>query len=654
MRHWLVTAWIAAVLCAACAAPPVREPPAVAEVPREPSPAPAPVRGAPSAPVAAEPGVEEAARREPAVRELDPEALAARVRELISRGRSAQAEALARQGAAAGSVPGSVRERLARALLEGYRHEGALDVLGAPASDWGPGRWRLRGAILEALGRAAEAVEAYAAAAREADEVEAEELRARVRFLVRTMGPGQRNALTARCPACPEAGYARLVAAQKALAEGRREDAEAQLAALAEDFPDDPVGRTARAQLGDLQAVRQVRPGLYGLLLPLSGPLKPFGRRALRGALVGSRLFGDDGDPQVRLAVFDTGGDPERAARGVEELAGRGAVGIVGPLKGAAAAAAADTARRLGVPLVTLTPVEGIAGGEVYRLYLPEAEEVAVLAQYAVQERGWRRIALLYPDTAVGRRYRDLFWDEVLAAGGEVTGAEPLGAGPGAAGEAIEKLTGVFGLSREEIRRRFLEEERARLRRQRELLGALGIEEDPTPAEIEVDEQRLRTYRPRPIVDFDAVFLPVGSLEAAQIAPQFPFHDVEGVALLGIRTWNYPTLVEVGEEYVEGAVFPAETHPLLPAAREFFASYRDTFGEAPGVLEAYAHDAVRLVLGVRDGFEAETRAALTRHLAATWAAQGVTGPLTARPGGDIVPAPKLLTVRGGQILPLAE
>ncbi len=606
--------------------------------------------------------------------------------------------------AAGGPEAAQARRRLAELLGSGARYEELLALL-AVLQDADPAElWRWRAEAAEATGVPEQAVWDFVEAARRSDPMVAEELTARIRTLLDGMDPVTLEHLIAGCPFCPEGGYARLRLARQALATGQFDLAEPILDALLADFANDPIAAAAARHRAELTAQRAIQPGRYGLLLPLSGPLQVFGQRALRGALLASRLLtpappgenpaeagspwehGVQG-PEVHFSVFDTEGDPEIAALGVEELARQGVVGIIGPLKGAAASRAAEVARLLQVPLVTPTPVAEVSGHGVFRLYLREQDEVARLVEFAVRSRGLRRFAVLFPDTASGRSYRDLFWDAAVAEGAEITGVEayPAGVEGGAVGDAIERLTGVHGLSKAEIRERFEVEERIRVRRERDLLEALGIfdvepaslervpdpeasvageavEEGVSPTEqtgagdeeepLVIDEERLAAYRPEPIVDFDAVFLPTSGLEAAQMAPQFPFRDVEGVVLLGIRSWNYPILVEVGDEYVEGALFPAELHQGQAAAREFFAAYRGIYGEDPGVIDAYAFDAVRLLLAQSAEQLLDTsRPALARRLWTVWAADGVTGPLTTHPSGDIAAAPKILTVRRGRLVP---
>ncbi len=533
------------------------------------------------------------------------------------------------------------------------RYQEALQVLGNLGEDAPPGVWLLLARNLEGAGRKNDAVWAYARAERVADEITAEEIRARIRFLIDRMDLEALRGLAAACPFCPEGGYARLKLARRTLAVGMVDEARALLEGLAVDFAGYDLGATARALAERVAARGLSRPATYGILLPLTGPLAPFGTRALRGVVLGSGLFSAHEDPGVRFLVADSRGEPAGAAAGVEELARAGVVGIIGPLKGSAAAEAAWTAREWGVPLLAMTPSREVKGEGAFRLYLREEDEVTRLVEYAMEERELRRFSILFPSTPLGYRYRDLFWDEVVARGGEITGVEAFSGEPRRVGEAIQRLTGVYNLSSGEVRERFLREERSRLRRERDLLVALGIAEEPeggAELELEIDEERLAQYEPPPIVDFDAVFLPVSSLDAAQIAPQFPYNDVEGVVLLGTRSWNYPTFVEVGEEYVEGAIFPAEMHPDLASDRTYAERYREAYGVLPGVLETYAYDAVRVVAGGPDAI-LEDRDGLRQRLGTLWAVDAVTGPLTTHPDGDIAASPKILTVRHGRIVP---
>lgn len=542
----------------------------------------------------------------------------------------------------------------ARVLLKTGQFEAALDVLGEPDESFTPESWLIRAGALEALGENHEAVIAYSTAVGETGEDAVEYVAARIHQVLEKMTGAELEEVAEACPLCAEGGFARFELAKAAAREGRQSEAAEILRNLEADFSMGPLGVLARRLKMDIASTKTARQGLYGLLLPLSGPLKSFGARALRGAVLGSRLLSGEEDPNIRLTVIDSKGDDATAAAAVELFAERGVMGIVGPLKGSVAAKAAETARSLGIPMITPTPLEGLSGEGVFRLCLREEDEVAKLVEYAMDVLGLTRFAILHPDTEAGLRYRNLFWREAVDRGAEITGVEAYFADAKNVGDSIEKLTGVFNLGKDEIRERFVEEEKLRMRRENDLFSALGMVSNAQGGqeEVEVDKERLAEYKVKPTVDFDAVFLPASSLDAAQIAPQFPFHDVEGVTLLGIRSWNYETLVQVGEEYVEGAVFPAEMHLDLPVAREFAKEYQESYGELPGVMEAYVFDALSILVDASSFMPMESRDSLKKHLSSLWAAQGATGPFTSHPDGQIAAEPKILTVRRGKIRPV--
>ncbi|TAL17385.1 penicillin-binding protein activator [bacterium] len=386
-----------------------------------------------------------------------------------------------------------------------------------------------------------------------------------------------------------------------------------------------------------------------GILLPLTGPLAPFGKRALRGALLGSKLFGDEGPRELVFHIADTEGDPSLAAKEVKRLAGEGVTGIIGPLKGDEARSAAKAAREEDLPLLALSPAADLTGGMVFRLFLREEEEVDRLVKFAVEEKHLKRFAILAPDTESGRRYRSLFWDSAVRHGGEITASETFPADESSLEIPLKKAAGIYGLTKAELRER---QEREKQALAEAMQGPqLTAEEpitEPVPPPVNA-KKKSAEEGPKPLVDFDALFLPVSpSVKVAQMAPQLPYYDITGVTLLGIRSWNYPELVKVGKEYIEGALFPAEWHPSTHEGAEFAESFEKSYGSTPGVLETYAYDAVRLMAEKAAGNDRE---GLRRGLSSLSGADGVTGPLSAAPGGEIISEPVILAVSRSMIVP---
>ncbi len=525
-----------------------------------------------------------------------------------------------------------------------------------------------RGERVEAvrqLGRIASDAEsgaARSAAEREIDALVAELDRAELEKLSRRLG-GERPA-----------GRVRLRAAELAIRDGDFDAAEDNLA-RARDLPLDPDERTwletltarARAREGDgpqlatppsfADVARRDRPrteaarGSVGVVLPLSGSFARFGEASLRGVMLAAGVFAGEGTPAgVRLVVRDSGGDGLRAARAVSELASDSEVrAIVGPLLGAESEAAAAAAERAGVPLLTLTAREQVAGSgpNAFRLGLTPRAEAAVLADYAVRELGVERVAILHPTDAYGRGLKNLFWDAIEARGGSVVGVGRYDTEATDFAKPIRRLIGYLLLG---------EQEKAILRERKKLLNRakrVGPEEaallrEEAAALTGPDEEPLP-----PLVDFQALFIADTHERVALIAPQLAFHEVGEVTLLGAGGWNHPDLLAIGGRHVEGSVFTEGFYAdsRFPFVSEFRQRYRATFGEEPDLSAAQAFDATNLVL-VQLARGRDSRDALREGLLEVRGYPGVAGVTSITPDGNASKRPFLVGVRGGHVVAL--
>lgn len=407
------------------------------------------------------------------------------------------------------------------------------------------------------------------------------------------------------------------------------------------------------ARAADGVPARRELPGHFGIMLPLSGNLKALGQKVLDGIIMGSGLYGPKNRKGPVFHIADTQSDPSVVRQKVEELREEGVTAIIGPIKGDEAREAARAAKELGITLITITPVRDVAGGTVFRLNLREEEETEAIAAYAIKELGMKRFAILAPDTDQGKLYRNLFWDAVIRNGGEIAGSETVSAPePAAIKGPIERLTGISDLTRDDLKKYFEEEILAQADLERSLLSSLSHRSRSrvSPAIRYGDFSK---YKPAPRVDFDGVFMPVASLEAAQYAPMFPYFDVGDVTLLGIRTWNYNTLLKVGREYVEGARFPVEWSTGTEEGRQFQKEFTENHNREPGALEAYGFDAASLVVKAWRKGEADTSASVATFLAALAREPALTGPLTTTKDGDIAGTAKIVAVRKKNFAPVA-
>ena len=472
----------------------------------------------------------------------------------------------------------------------------------------------------------------------------------------------------------PPAARLYLALAERALADGRTEEAREALAEASRR----PLGPSYAARLAELStrlggetpdAPEVELPGLgtlldgaypevdsargtLGVLLPLTGPFAPFGERALQGVLLAAGIFEAPGapGPRVRVVVRDTAGDPRRAAAAVRELADEGAVALLGPLISAVCEAAAEEAESIGVPLLALSARESIARDRewVFRMRTRPAEEAERLVDHAMAQ-GDRSFAILYPDHAAGMGYRTLFWDAVEARGGRIVGVSSYDPEATDFGDSIRALVGYSLLDAEE--RELLAKRQRMLRRARRL-----PDDEARKLRAEARSLTRRDGRPiPPIVDFDALLIPDSHQNVVLIAPQLAFHEATGARLLGTDAWNGSQLLRVGGRHLEGSVFVSSFHAGsgLPHGDAFAEHFARVFGSAPETFAAQSYDAARLVLVQLDRGNTDPDE-IRDALLSVHGYPGVSGVVGMRSDGNARKRPFLVAIEDGELQPIED
>lgn len=379
--------------------------------------------------------------------------------------------------------------------------------------------------------------------------------------------------------------------------------------------------------------VRKVafQPDTIGVVLPLTGKFQNFGRDALRGIELafegeGNRSYG----PKLKLVIKDTASDPQTTVAAIRQLEAQNqAAAVIGPL--IAAEEAAKEAQALGLPIITLTQKEAITqtGSYVLRHFITPHLQTRALVQYAVGRLGLRRFAVLYPEEPYGRLMMNLFWDELLRAGGQIVGAESYNPSQTDFTDPIKKLTGRFYPLP------------ADLKEQAQDAGTKVLVQNAAN-KISIQSPAEAGPPPAgdlpPIVDFQALFIPDGVKKMALILPQLTFHDVTGLQLLGTNLWHSKDFLALGQDKVQGAIFCDGffSGTASPLARAFIERFRMVYGSDPGFMEAIAYDTARMVfqavsregIGSRD----DVRDALLRLTDFA----GVTGNIAFDMSGDAV------------------
>jgi ABC-type branched-subunit amino acid transport system substrate-binding protein len=365
---------------------------------------------------------------------------------------------------------------------------------------------------------------------------------------------------------------------------------------------------------------KTVAANAIGCILPLTGRDAATGNRALDAIILASGLFDPIVKTPVRLIIEDSRSEPEGAAAAVTKLVrDAGVLCIIGPLGADESLAAAREAQRFKVPMITLTDQEEITkiGNYVFRFCMTGRFEVASLVNYAMQELGMKRFAVLYPNDNYGNEMETLFREEVLRRKGAIARATPYDTDETDFADEIKTITNIVDAS------------------------AGGGKGEGQRGGDRVD------------AGLDALFIPDVPVRLKMIIPQLAFHNVRDVRLLGTSAWNNPDVLRAGGEFLEGAVFVDAFSPnsFYPDVNDFTDVYYANYSREPGTLEALAYDATAMVVKIveEDG-GIKTRDRMRENIGNVSDYRGVTGKTSFSEGRDAAKEVFFLTVKNGQIV----
>ncbi len=353
-----------------------------------------------------------------------------------------------------------------------------------------------------------------------------------------------------------------------------------------------------------------------GCLLPLTGKFANYGNMALESIILASGVFNPESSTPIKLIVKDTKSNPETASEAVIELFTEDRViGIIGPMGSTTALEAAKEAQKLGLPILTLTQRDGIteAGDYVFRNFLTALMQIKALVKYSIRNLGMTSFAILYPEDNYGIEMMNIFWNEVLLLGGEIRGVESYSTKKTDFGDEIKSLTGL---------------------------------------NFQEGEGETEGKEPKPVIDFDALFIPDSYKRVSMIAPQLAFYDATGIQLLGTNAWNSPELLKMDTEHLEGSIFVDGffSNSYLPAVRSFIDHFYVAYGREPSDMEALAYDAASIVAGILRDNNIEVRDDLRDNMLQIKDYPGITGKTSFLKEGDVQKSLYVLMVKNNEII----
>ncbi len=396
-----------------------------------------------------------------------------------------------------------------------------------------------------------------------------------------------------------------------------------------------PLQRQAESYLTQIDSRRKVDPYTIGAILPLTGKHAPIAQKTLKGLQLGLGIYGSS-RTQFKLAVVDSEGTPEGARHAVERITTEdSAIAIVGSLLSRTAVAVASKSEELGVPSIALSQKSGLTegGSYIFRNAVTSQMQVRELVRLAMDQLGYKRFAIMYPNDSYGVEYANLFWDEVLAHGGSISGAQIYSSQETDFRGPIRRLVGTYYV--EDRHDEYQDRVKEWFKKQKSLKTRNTPPDDLLP----------------PIIDFDAIFVPDSPKALGQIAPMLSYQGVNKVRLLGTNIWNSLDFVRRGQKNVESALFVDSNINNDPGFKSshFFQEFKQVFGEEPGLFEAQGYETGVLLRQLISNGET-TRVGLAQALTGIRQYQGVSGPMSMNAQRELVRPLIPFMVKDGNIV----
>ncbi len=425
------------------------------------------------------------------------------------------------------------------------------------------------------------------------------------------------------------------------MGEGKYSEARSYFERVIEINPRSYVGTQSKQLLERLSTRGEVNQRTIGVILPLSGRYSNIGYQALWGLQLALGIKGGQNTENVRLAIIDSRGKPEQARQGVRRLVEENhAIGIVGGLLAKTAYSASIQAQELGIPFIALSQKEGLTdiGPFIFRNALTVDSQLDKLIETAINEKGFKKFAVLYPNDPYGVKMSNLFWKKVTSRGGKVTGAQAYLPGETDFNDSIQKLVGTYYV---EDRK---EEYEKRLKEWYEEEGNSGRTRKKPPVGLLP-----------PIVDFDAIFIPDGPKAIGQIAPMLAYNDVTDVFLIGTNIWNSNEFLRRGQNFVKQSLFTDGFYDKSEQflGSQFYRTYSDTFNKAPSTFSLMGYDTGLVVKSVLSQ-NVDNRLDFTKIIKENRGIPGALSTLMLNEKKEFIRPVVTLTVKEGEIVPFDQ
>ena len=430
-------------------------------------------------------------------------------------------------------------------------------------------------------------------------------------------------------------GYALFKLAELELAANNAEESKRFYRSVIELLPESDIAVSSQKIIGDMEATIRVSAQTIGVVLPLTGKSAAVGQKVLRGLQLG--LGTHQGFSKFRLAIVDSEGRSDLARLGVERLVKEdNVIAIVGGVLSKTVGTELAIASEFNIPFIYLSQKQGLTDVHSYavRNALTAEMQVRHLVHTAMKEMDMTEFAILYPNDPYGVEYANIFWDEVLAQGGQIAAAQSYDPKETDFRPAVQRLVGTFYI---EARK---DEYYQKLRAFKQTLKTKNAREN-----VNTDDLL------SPIQNFDAIFIPDQARVISQIGAFLNYSRVKDTKILSTNILNTPgsakRLAQLNYPVFFADSFIAEGPSQ--SASDFVREYVNYFNEYPAQFEIAAYDS-GLILRQLILQGTNSREELSRQLLKLKNFDGSFGPLSTTSGKDIFRPLTTLTVQKGETI----
>lgn len=336
-----------------------------------------------------------------------------------------------------------------------------------------------------------------------------------------------------------------------------------------------------------------------GMVGPLSGEAAAYGTNILRAAEIAveeANKSGELGDITLKIISEDTEGDWSKAANAFTKLIDVDKVSvIIGGVLSSESEAGSSLVKDAKIPTISpsSTAVDLTKDNPyLFRNCLSDEVQAEQIAEFAVEELGLSKFAVLYTTNDYGKSLRDAFTNKA---------------------EELAKVVAVEAFA--------------------------DKDNDFKPQLTAIKEKNP-----------DCLYIAGYYTEAAKIAQQAKDLGME-VQLLGADGLCNAVLLEIGEAAVEGTYATSGFYPDDPSpdVQNFVKAYKDKHGEEPDMFAAQGYDAARIVIAAIKS-QGSSSEEIREGLAVTKDFPGITGKTSIDEEGDTIKDVLILKVEGGKFV----